>query len=131
MLDQQSTATVTATVNREWVDDTFAISFDYDRDGKTFIAGYRFSKVRAVRYRAELYLTEWHIEHAYDALVEVLDSEWISELRDAAPADLRDTWERHHYMLTLDSFGSIEVVAASWSAIPETPGIMTRNLGRK
>lgn len=103
------------------------LRFDYDRDGKAFNGGIRFRRVRAHRHCAELYTTEWHITDAYDTLVEVKPSEWVQELLDAAPADGRNTFVMHHFMITLDSAGTYEVVAESWEPLPEREGALTRS----
>lgn len=71
-----------------------------------------FRKVRAFRHRAESHCTVWHIEDAYDAVCRVEDSEWVTELRrDSSPDGLG--WVMNHYLLTVDSWGCLEVVAES------------------
>jgi hypothetical protein len=80
--------------------------------------GVEFLRRRAYRYRAESHCTVWHLD-AYDTLVEVENSEWVAELLEAMPEDMRDLFEMHHYMIYLDSSGCYEVVAASWQFLPE------------
>jgi hypothetical protein len=87
--------------------------------GTLYRLGLRFDRVRAYRHRAESHCTVAHIE-AYDALMEVEDSEWVAELLEAMPADMRDDFEMHHFMIYLDSSGCYEVVAESWRALPES-----------
>lgn len=101
------------------------LRFDYDRNGKVITGGIRFRRVRGHRHRAELYATDWHIADAYDALVEVRSSEWIQELTDAAPEDRRSDWAMHHFMITLDSAGTYEIVAQSWEILPEVEGSLS------
>lgn len=103
------------------------LRFDFDRDGIALTSGLRFTKVRAYRHRQELYETEWHISSAYDTLVEVLPSDWVNELRSAAPPDQRNAWTMKHFMITLDSAGCFEVVAEGWEALPETEGTLSRH----
>jgi hypothetical protein len=73
----------------------------------------RFRKHRAHRMRAESYCTPWHIESVYDTLCEVASSPWIDELRAAAAPEWRDYWVMKHFMIYVDSFGCLEVVAES------------------
>jgi len=87
-------------------------------DGSMAVAGWEFAWTRAYRHRAESHCTVWHIEHAYDTLVEVEDSEWVAELRDAMPEDMRTLFEMHHYMIYVDSYGCYEVVAQTWAPLP-------------
>lgn len=119
---EPSTASVSGFVRFTTDGRDVELRFDYDRDGDSYSAGLSFRSVRAFRHRAELYLTEWHITDAYDALVEVTPSEWIAELVAAAPADRRGDWNMRHFMITLDSAGCYEVVAADWEALPEVSG---------
>lgn len=72
----------------------------------------RFGAVRSFRYRGELYVTVWHIEDAYDTICEVVDSDWVAELKSRCVADWREYWEMRHFMIYLDSFGCLEVVSA-------------------
>lgn len=105
------------------------LRFDYDDNGAIFRSGLRFGKVRALRHRAELYSTAEQIEAACDTLVEVDRSPWVAELREAAPADLRDSWEMRHFMIYFDSSGCYEVVAATWEALPSEQGARVRDQG--
>ena len=90
-----------------------ALRFSYREDGGEIEGGIVFQKTRAFRHRAEIYCTEWHIECAYDTVVEVADVQWKDELREAAPAHQKDQWSMKHFMIYLDSFGCLEVIAES------------------
>jgi len=94
------------------------ICYTYHQDGAWREAGISFERVRAYRRRAESHCTVWHLD-AYDTVVEVEGSEWVAELLEAMPEDMRDMFEMHHYMIYLDSSGCYEVVAASWQFLPE------------
>lgn len=48
----------------------------------------QFSRVAAARKRAERCCRVWHIDGAYDTLVEVEDPPWVAEIR----ADTREQW---------------------------------------
>jgi hypothetical protein len=49
---------------------------------------------------------------------EVVGSEWVAELLEATPADLRGRVEMRHFMIYFDSYGCYEIVSASWSMLP-------------
>jgi len=97
--------------------------YEYQRDDGWVRAGLRFLGVAAYRSRAESLCTLWHVEGVYDTLVEVVPSDWVAELDrafeahdDGIPRD-----ETHHFMIYVDSAGSFEVAASSWSWLPEEP----------
>jgi len=96
---------------------TPSIRFGYEKDGATYQGGIKFSKVAAVRKRAERCCKSWHIEGAYDTLVEVEGSPWVEEIRVDTQEQWRDRWQMHHYMIYLDSVGCFEVIAESWAAL--------------
>jgi len=109
-------------IERRRVDDSrgaWTLRYSYFVEDRLHQAGVEFSRRRAYRYRAESHCTVWHLD-AYDTLVEVENSEWVAELREAMPEDMRDMFEMHHYMIYLDSSGCFEVVAASWQFLPES-----------
>lgn len=92
------------------------IRFGYRRDGKDCMGEIRFTRVLAVRTRAERCCTAWHIDGAYDTLVEVDDSAWVEEMRADTAEQWRDKWQMHHYMIYLDSAGCFEIIGESWAA---------------
>jgi hypothetical protein len=96
-----------------------ALSFEFENDDDArFTAGVEFSGVRAFRKRAEKLCSAWHIEEAYDTVVEVSDSDWVSELKAAADPEWRDHFRMRHFMIYLDSFGALEVVGAEALVLP-------------
>ncbi len=86
---------------------TPSIRFGYEKDGATHQGGIKFSKVAAVRKRAERCCKSWHIEGAYDTLVEVEGSPWVEEIRSDTQEQWRDKWQMHHYMIYLEVKGSV------------------------
>jgi hypothetical protein len=94
-----------------------AIRFGYQKDGVKHQGGIEFSKVLAVRTRAERCCKSWHIQGAYDTLVEVEGSPWVEEMRADTAEQWRNEWETHHYMIYLDSAGCFEIIAESWAAL--------------
>lgn len=98
-------------------DGSFRLRLTHEgEDGLLRADSWVFSWVRAFQHRAESYCTPWHIDGAYDALVEVEDSQWLAELTQAMPEDMRARFDMHHFMIYLDSYGCYEVIAQAWSA---------------
>ncbi|HEY8749541.1 MAG TPA: hypothetical protein VIM11_16275 [Tepidisphaeraceae bacterium] len=101
------------------------IRYNFDRDGVNRRSGIRFKRIKATRTYSESASNAWHIEGAYDTLVEIENSPWVEELQgNTADRQRRigETWEMHHYMIYLDSSGTFEVIAESWEALPEEAG---------
>lgn len=93
----------------------------YERHGSMFAGGLRFHRVSAYRARSESLCTAWHIEDAYDTLVEVEKSDWLSELRAAAPGESRSQGKVRHFLIFIDSAGAYEVAAEDVEWLPEHP----------
>jgi hypothetical protein len=91
------------------------LRFEFEWDGRSYRGGLRFEKVRAYRFRAEGHVTAWHVEGAYDTMVEVTGSGWAAELLAAEPAETWERWEIRHFMIYIDSAGCCEIGAAGWS----------------
>ncbi|HEY6793902.1 MAG TPA: hypothetical protein VI248_04385 [Kineosporiaceae bacterium] len=103
-----------------WLKDSagaVTVGFEYGED-EPRVDGLRFIRPRAYRHRAESHCTAWHLE-AYDRIVEIVDSSWVAELRQAMPIDMRHLFEMRHFMSYFDSFGCYEVVAQAWSPLSE------------
>jgi hypothetical protein len=94
--------------------------FEDDNDAR-FVAGVEYSGVRAFRKRAESLCTAWHIEGAYDTVVEVVDSDWVAELAADASDRSKGRFPMRHFLLYLDSFGALEVVGAAAALLPAQP----------
>jgi hypothetical protein len=102
------------------------LRFDYNREGTVLRSGIRFNRVSATRTRAERCCTSWHVEGAYDTLVEIEGSPWVEDTRAKTAERWRNEWETHHYLIYLDSAGCFEVIAASWEVLPEEHGAWAR-----
>lgn len=91
----------------------------YERNGSMYAGGLRFHRVRAFRFRAEGHCTLWHVEGAYDTLVEVEQSEWVDELLAAEPSEAWGRWKVRHFLIYVDGAGAYEVAAADVEWLPE------------
>jgi hypothetical protein len=89
------------------------LSMVCDDDGHERSVGVLFVKPRAFRKRAEIYCNAWHVDQSYDTVCEVKDSNWVAELRAEAAPEWRDFWIMRHFMIYVDSYGCLEVVAES------------------
>lgn len=89
------------------------LSMDFDDEGRRRSTCLRFVKQRAFRKRSEIYCTAWHVTDTFDTVCEVQGSDWVQELRSASVPDWRDQWVMRHFMIYVDSFGCLEVVAES------------------
>lgn len=97
------------------------LSFDFDRDGLLLHSGVRFNRTWASRWRAESLCTAWHIEDAYDTIVEIAESPWLGELVAARSSSSREERTVRHFMLYVDSSGCFEFAAESFELLPEEP----------
>ena len=91
----------------------------YERDGSMYVGGLRFKGVRAYRFRAEGHCALWHIEDAYDTLVEVELSGWVADLLAAEPSETWGQWKIRHFLIYIDSAGAYEVAAEDCEWLPE------------
>lgn len=83
-------------------------------DGEASVNGrIRFVKQRAFRKRSEIYCTPWHVIDNFYAVCEIINSEWVAELRVACVPEWRDRWVMRHFMIYLDDIGCTEVIAES------------------
>ena len=101
------------------------IRFDFFRDCVAYRSGIRFLGTVATRTRAERACTEWHIQDAYDTLVEIENSPWVAEIRQCIPEAWQNQWQLRHFMIYLDSSGCFEVIADRWEPMAEEPGTWT------
>lgn len=97
------------------------LTFGYRANRGDVTGGLRFERVRSLRFRAEGHSTSWHVEQAYDTLVEVQDSTWVLELVTAEANQPPWPWEIRHFLIYIDSAGAYEFAAESWSWIEEAP----------
>ncbi|NKI96514.1 hypothetical protein [Rhizobacter sp. SG703] len=89
------------------------LSMDFENEGQKRSVCLRFVKQRAFRKRSEIYCTGWHVDDVHEAVCELPESDWVAELRNDAVPEWRDRWAMRHFMVFVDSFGCLEVVAES------------------
>ena len=95
------------------------IRFGYEDGTVEKQCGIDFRQASAFRKRGERYCSAWHIEGAYDTLVEIENSSWVVELIQDVPEPYRGKWKPRHFMIYLDSVGCFEVLAQSWEVLVE------------
>ena len=99
--------------------------FALEPEDGVFHAGFRFTSMRALRFRQETHCTGWHVEGAYGRLVEVQPSECVAELTTRMVENARSAsdWDMHHYLIYVpDEGGAYEIAAESWRALQVKPG---------
>lgn len=125
VLPEPSTSSETG-VRLEFPGGVLCLYFDYDKDGVIYNSGLRFEKVRAHSHVAEMHCSAWKIEKAYDKLVNITGSKWVEELNESTADDQRNSWVLNHYMIYFDSGGCYEIIADSWSILPEKKGALAK-----
>lgn len=103
----------------------FAIRYGYIVDNVEYRSGIQFGRFYAMRTLSENCCDVWHIDDAYDTLVEVEDSTWVEELQARTVDKQRRSgqkWPMRHYMIYLDSVGCYEIISDSWQPLPQEPG---------
>lgn len=70
----------------------------------------RFLKERAFRKISELYCEPWHVEETYETCCEVINSDWVSELKKSCNGTWED-WVHRHFIIFIDGLGCLEVIA--------------------
>ncbi len=96
------------------------LRYGYETDDGECRSGIAFKQVSAFRKRGERCCSAWHIEGAYDTLLEIEESSWVAEMRADVPEPYRGDWKPLHFMIYLDSVGCFEFLAQSWEALPES-----------
>ncbi len=89
------------------------LAMDFDDDGRIVSSVVSFVRQRAFRKRSEAYCAAWHVAGTFDTVCEVQDSDWVKELRRDSTLAGRDPWVMRHFIIYVDSFGCLEVVAES------------------
>lgn len=89
------------------------LSLVCDDEGRERPLGVLFEKPRAFRKREETYCTGWHVKDAYDTVCEIPASSWVTSLQNDAAPEWREYWIMRHFLIYVDGFGCLEVVAES------------------
>ncbi len=97
------------------------IRFDYYRDEASWRSGLRFKEVASTRSRSERCCTSMHIK-SFDALIEIVDSQWVETQRKEISKTYRDEFSAKHYRIYFDSVGCFEILARDFEVMPEEAG---------
>jgi hypothetical protein len=95
------------------------LRYAYETGAGECSSGIVFKQVSAFRKRSERLSRVWHMDKAYDTLVEIEESSWVAELKNDVPEPYRADWNPNHYMIYLDSVGCFEFLAQSWEVLAE------------
>lgn len=96
------------------------LSMSFNYEGRSGSVALRFVKQRAIRKRSEIYCTSFHVKDCYDTVCEIPESSWVAELRADTVCGWADRWVMRHFIVYIDSFGCLEVVAESAVLIDES-----------
>lgn len=95
--------------------------YDENNNNAIFNAGIRFDAVQAHKHSSEKFST--FVIDTYDYLVEIVDSEWVNQLREINK-EIADFWNIKHYAIFLDSNGLYEFIATDFKILePKEGGI--------
>lgn len=75
----------TENVRANFQNGNFELRYSFERSGQLIEGGIRLKSVVAFKFQTESACTAWHVKDAYDALVEVAPSQWLTEITEAAP----------------------------------------------
>lgn len=91
----------------------------YDKNNTIFNSGILFDTVLAHRHTSEKLIKS--LMGAYDYLVEILNSEWLEQLKEINKQTI-DYWGLKHYAIFLDSNGLYEFIAKSYKILETKAG---------
>lgn len=93
--------------------------YDEKKDDAIFNSGILFDAVQAHRHSSEKFVN--YLFDAYDSLVEIIDSDWVCQLRKVNK-EIADHWNIKHYAIFLDSNGLYEFIARSYKILETKEG---------
>jgi hypothetical protein len=93
--------------------------YDEEKNDAIFKSGIVFDAVQAHRHTTEKFVVS--LLGAYDSLVEIIDSEWVNQLKDANK-EIADYWNIKHYAIFLDSNGLFEFIARDFKILETKEG---------
>ncbi|MCL2823879.1 MAG: hypothetical protein FWD57_07810 [Polyangiaceae bacterium] len=83
-----------------------------DQEGQTCSVAVVFEWPRMSRYRGQAHCTEYHRE-SRNVVLEVMESDWVEEARADSDPVWRDHFVLRHFIIYIDGFGCLEVIARS------------------
>jgi len=101
---------------------TVTLYFDYFVDGVAKRSGIRFEDAVAMRTRNERFSSSQSIS-SFDKLTEIHESAWVTQIKQEI-GDLHqdELIQFRHFVIYLDSAGSIEVLSSDFVILPEESG---------
>ena len=87
---------------------------------EVFNSGIVFDIPQAFRHSSEKFVTFFG---AYDKLIEIVDSEWVAELRKINK-EIAEFWSIKHYAIFLDSNGLYEFIASGFRILEIKKGYL-------
>jgi hypothetical protein len=113
-LPVSATDCLTAQIVFEGTDVLLRVDYE-EEDGDVRSAGVRFNHVQLFRFENEMH-SNVYPPGAYDAVVEVGQSDWIAEVERFEKQNNRDSpWGKKHFCIFVSSKGQLNVIAESVS----------------
>lgn len=100
------------------------VEYEYHPEtaGGDLVGAIIFNGVSAFRFRDEMHSAGFCHE-SFDAVVEIVDSEWHRQLLQIEPTGILGTVEsKRHFAIFFSSNGYFEVIADCFEALPEREG---------
>jgi hypothetical protein len=86
------------------------LQYEFGPEGADQVGKVRFVGVVAFRFRNELHSAGF-VDGSYDQVVEIVPSEWLTELKTLEPAGFSGLTDKRHFAVLLSSNGYLEVIA--------------------
>jgi len=99
------------------------LEYEYRADKTDWIGGIRFTEIVAYRFRNELH-SRGYCSESYEAVAEIKDSLWLSELLRDEPPGIRSARGKRHFAVFLDSNGYLEIIAEAFELLPSRKGLL-------
>lgn len=100
---------------------TLIIEYEFSSGGNDFVGGVIFDNVIAYRFRDELHSHGFETS-SYDAIIEIVDSDWIGYLLGDRFTDGINLKDSKHFAVLLSNNGYLEAVAESCREVKPRPG---------
>lgn len=104
------------------------VEFEYRQSGIDWIGIVAFDGISSYRFYDEMH-SQKHVLGSYDAIVEVVESDWISEIAYDEPEGISvPVNQKHHFSLYISNNGQVDVIADSFSCVRPRRGLLATTI---
>ena len=93
------------------------LSLSYGEDFKNNVAGFFFVNTIELRFMSGLFYPPEAVEQAFDTLVELEGSDYLSEYRKYLPEDVLESRITRHFRFYGHPVGGFDIIAADWGVM--------------